>query len=242
MDDNESSPQKQQEDQQGPSKRLKTNDDNVTAAVASKDHLGNMKSANFPIDDDGRPLHLQWKKGDIASRIILVGSCDRATLFATQGLDPSTIQKYTSTRGFLAYTGYPKKKQQKMIEEQSEYNKISIVAVGMGYPMMDFVIRELRSAIIIDEDTPMIIVRVGTCGTPCENVKPGTFVQCYPGSYYCYRNIDSFNNNTGSTSSLGGLDLRLPPYKISTNMVQSNKELSTAIYNACINDECIIQE
>ena len=182
---------------------------------AAAPNLGDMKSANFPMDDEGRTLHLQWRKGDIASRLILVGSADRARLFATQGLNADTVEEHGSSRGFLAFTGFPK---------NHPNTKVSIIAVGMGAPMMDFVIREVRAIV----SGPLIVVRVGTCGTPCEDIEPGTFVQCFPGSYHCSRNIDAWGTPGQA------------PYCIS-KMIPSDEALSKAIYDACMNAPTLTQ-
>ena len=182
---------------------------------AAAPNLGDMKSANFPMDDEGRTLHLQWRKGDVVNRLILVGSADRARLFATQGLNAATMEEHGSSRGFLAFTGFPK---------NHPKTKVSIIAVGMGAPMMDFVIREVRAIV----SGPLIVVRVGTCGTPCEDVEPGTFVQCYPGSYHCSRNVDAW-------STPGQ-----PPYYIS-KMIPSEEALSKAIFDACMNSLTLTQ-
>lgn len=55
---------------------------------------------------------------------------------------------YRSSRGFLTYTGRFKK------------TPISVVSIGMGYPNMDFFVREVRAIV----SGPLVIVRVGTCG------------------------------------------------------------------------------
>ena len=174
---------------------------------------GDMFSANFPMDHEGRTLHLQWRAGEIASRLILVGSTGRARLFATEALEPDTMRQYNSSRGFLAFTGFPKR---------FPDLKVSIIAVGMGFPMMDFVIREVRAIV----EGPLVMVRVGTSGTPQQLVNPGTFVQCWPGSYFCRRNPDAW------------ADERAAPYLMS-KLIRSDEALSHHIFDACTSDEAI---
>ena len=58
------------------------------------------------------------------------------------------VQRYKSNRGFTAYTG------------KYKGSLISIVSIGMGYPMMDFFVREARAIV----NGPMVIIRFGTCG------------------------------------------------------------------------------
>eukprot|EP00877_Chromochloris_zofingiensis_P005897 jgi/Chrzof1/1560/Cz10g12140.t1 len=107
--------------------------------------------ANFPVDTEGRTLHIGTKKGEMANRILSVGSMDRALLIADLLKPPRQgheLFQHLSSRGFLTITGL--------------YNNIpiSIVTTMMGMPNMDFVVRESRAVV----DGQMAIVRLGTCG------------------------------------------------------------------------------
>ncbi|PFH48162.1 hypothetical protein AMATHDRAFT_76870 [Amanita thiersii Skay4041] len=107
-----------------------------------------LKDANFPRTADQRVYHLGLRPGDIANRIIVVGSHTRArTLRALldAGQEPFIL---ASERGFLTITG------------RYKHVPVSIVSIGMGSPNMDFFIREGRECLIGD----MIIVRFGSCG------------------------------------------------------------------------------
>jgi len=135
-----------------------------------------MLSTNFPMDAEGRTLHLNWRRGDVHSRIVLVGSTSRARAFAAS-FDEVTGE-LGSSRGFLAING------------TCGGVSVSIVAVQMGMANMDFVVREL-SAIV---DGPMCLFRVGTCGTPHVSTPIGTFVVATQGAVYVHRNPDAWSS------------------------------------------------
>ena len=107
-----------------------------------------LTDANFPRTADGRVYHLGVRSGEVANRIITVGSPSRARLISTH-LDPIPVPfVLSSERGFLTITG--------------RYGgvPVSIVSIGMGHPNMDFFVREVRECVRGD----MVIVRIGSCG------------------------------------------------------------------------------
>lgn len=114
--------------------------------------------ANFPRDDDGRVYHLGCKRGDVANRILTVGHEKRAELIAEMLDKDQPVKFLHSKRGFHIYTGY--------------YNKVplSIISIGMGRAMMDFLVREARVIV----DGPMLFMRLGTAGTPLVDVPVGS--------------------------------------------------------------------
>lgn len=65
-----------------------------------------------------------------------------------------------SNRGFTTITGKYKGKM------------VTIISIGMGLPMMDFMVRECMYVV----DGPTCIIRLGTCGTPHPDVEIGTFL------------------------------------------------------------------
>ncbi|KAJ1310663.1 hypothetical protein OPQ81_009192 [Rhizoctonia solani] len=104
--------------------------------------------ANFPRTPSGRVYHLGLKYGEIANRIVTVGDPKRArTIAASLDVSPKPFE-LLSERGFLTITG--------------RYHgvPVSVVAIGMGGPNMDFFVREARECLTGD----MIIVRYGSCG------------------------------------------------------------------------------
>jgi len=92
---------------------------------------------------------------------------------------PANVFQYQSKRGFLTITG--------------KYHgvPISIIAVGMGFPMMDFMLREVREVV----DGEMVVIRFGTCGC----IGNGTVgqVAVADSSMAVLRNYDFFVDGTG---------------------------------------------
>ncbi|CAG8545748.1 4313_t:CDS:2 [Acaulospora morrowiae] len=106
-------------------------------------------NANFPKTADGRVYHVGVKQGEVANRIITVGDPSRAQKLA-EWLDKDfPIFQHSSSRGFFTLTG------------KYKGVLVSIIAIGMGLPMMDFFVREVRAI----TDGPLIIIRFGSCGT-----------------------------------------------------------------------------
>lgn len=82
----------------------------------------------FPMCD-GKNLHMDIKKGEIANRIITVGALSRAEKIVSFFDSSSQIFSHSSGRGFSVFTGY--------------FNEVhvSVVSIGMGPSMMDFFVR-----------------------------------------------------------------------------------------------------
>jgi uridine phosphorylase len=107
--------------------------------------LGVMGDVNFPRDEEGRTFHIQAKRGEVANRILTVGSHDRGELIAKHLEHVHTVK---SRRGFVVYTGLYKN------------IPVSVVVSCMGSANMDFVVREIRAVVTGD----MVIFRMGSCG------------------------------------------------------------------------------
>ncbi|KAH7330564.1 purine and uridine phosphorylase [Rhizoctonia solani] len=104
--------------------------------------------ANFPRTPSGRVYHLGLKHGEIANRIVTVGDPKRArTIASAFDVSPKPFE-VLSERGFLTITG------------RYQGVPVSVIAIGMGGPNMDFFVREARECLTGD----MIIVRYGSCG------------------------------------------------------------------------------
>lgn len=134
---------------------------------------------------DGSTYHLGAKKGDIYPRIVTVGSPSRAEAMS-KCLD--TIEKkIISARQFHIYSG--------------KYKNVgvTIVAIGMGAPMMDFLIRE---ASFICEG-PMAVIRVGTCGIFNPLLLPGTVVVASKGCSICYINHGAWTDGCMNATDVG---------------------------------------
>ncbi|KAE9386649.1 purine and uridine phosphorylase [Gymnopus androsaceus JB14] len=120
-----------------------------------------LTDANFPRTADNRVYHLGLKPGEIANRIVTVGSPSRALTIATHLDETPKKFRLESERGFQTITG------------RYKGIPISIVSIGMGAPNMDFFVRETRESITGD----MAIVRLGSCGSLNHSSAPvGTVV------------------------------------------------------------------
>ncbi|KAJ3440600.1 uridine phosphorylase [Anaeramoeba flamelloides] len=121
-------------------------------------HIDDVDSVDLPIDQEGRIYHIGLKKGELANRILTVGDPGRAGRISKQ-LDKVCFE-FQSNRGYYTYTGL------------KNGVPISIVATGMGFPLVDFMVRE--SAEIVDGD--MVFLRFGTCGVVREDIPIGNIV------------------------------------------------------------------
>jgi len=88
--------------------------------------------------------------------------------------DPDNCFELRSPRGFTCYTGAYKGV------------RVSVMATGMGGPMMDFAVRESRAIV----EGPMVMIRLGSCGGVAAAATPGVVVANTPGSVRCSRNVD----------------------------------------------------
>jgi len=170
-----------------------------------------LHSANFPVTDDGRTYHLEMAKGMIANRIITVGDIGRAEKYASFLDKDSIILRHQSARGFYTITG--------------KYNgkAVSIIGIGMGFPMMDFMMRE--ALYCFENGSSVAILRLGTCGTPDEKVSTGDFVIAKD-SISIYRNPDYFTLKHEEKSTEG-----VEPY-IFTLPVSSHPDFQSSLANA----------
>lgn len=74
---------------------------------------------------------------------------------------PSRVAVVHSSRGFVTHTG------------TFGGVPVSIIATGMGLAMADFVARELRACVDATAADPVLLVRLGTCGSMAPNVPVG---------------------------------------------------------------------
>lgn len=125
---------------------------------------------------NGRAMHLGLKKGELAPRIVTVGSLSRAKRMRALLDDPAGAFELASDRGYTTFTG------------EFEGTRVSIVAIGMGTPMMDFFVREARTI----TDGPMVVTRYGSCGGLRLGAKVGSVVVNTAGSLYVQRRVDAF--------------------------------------------------
>ena len=92
----------------------------------------------------------------------------------------------------------------------------------IGFPMMDFVVRECRAVV----DGPMIMVRLGTCGTLDTNIKVGSIVVASEGSILIQRDPDAWSDNTKQHYRFS--NIVLPDVDLSNQLINHLKsELGT---------------
>eukprot|EP01040_Poterioochromonas_malhamensis_P003348 gene3350-3572_t len=130
----------------------------------------------FPLAN-GTTLHMDLKAGDLANRVITVGSPQRAKLISEFFDKDQTTRHFTSSRGFVTYTGFYKGV------------PVSVVAIGMGISMMDFFVRESRAIV----EGPMAMIRYGTCGGISPEANQGKIALASQGSGFIMRNPDAFD-------------------------------------------------
>lgn len=168
------------------------------ATEQHQDHTALYENTNGMPLSGGKTLHMELGVGDLANRIITVGSVSRAKIIASF-FDSAECKCITSSRGFTTVTG--------------TFNgvPVSVVAIGMGASMMDFFVRE--SCAVLRGKTA--IVRFGTCGGISEESHAGTVVVASGGSGLITRNPDAFAYRYESESSAAAADPTVPPYRFS---------------------------
>ena len=120
--------------------------------------MAQVQNANFPMTAEGATYHVGALKGQLASRILTVGDPARAKHLAA--LLDSVQVHFESYRGFTFYTGSYKGV------------RMSIISIGMGYPMMDMMVREVRAV----TEGPLALIRLGSCGSVCGLIPVGSLV------------------------------------------------------------------
>lgn len=164
---------------------------------------------------DGSTYHLGTKAGDLFPRILTVGAQKRAAAIATLFDKDKPVKEVHSSREFHTYSGYFKGV------------GVSIIAIGMGAPMMDFMVREATFV----QPGPMAIIRLGTCGLFKEDLIPGTVVTGGKGSMYVYVNYSHFWGCANDPS----IGKNSPPYLISAP-VPCDKTLNELLTKALKTD------
>lgn len=129
---------------------------------------------HFPVRKNGRTLHLNVLRGDVANRILSVGDSSRAMKISKFFDDPDKVRVVSSDTMFKVFTGTFKGV------------PLSIVATGMGYAMIDFVVREIRHVV----QGPLAMVRLGTCGVVHPDYEAGQLLVATKGSTFIQTNRD----------------------------------------------------
>lgn len=147
--------------------------------------------------------HIESKKEDIASIVIMPGDPLRAKMIAEEFLD--NYKLVNSTRNMLAYTG--------------EFNgvRVTVFASGMGIPSIGIYAYELFKFYDVEK-----IIRVGSCGSLNENVyvkdivlaksatsSTSNFAKVFSGDdKLCYDSSSKLNDTIIKTAQNNNLSLK----------------------------------
>jgi len=141
--------------------------------VTEKQEQSYMKGTDFLTLPDGSCYHLGTKRGEVEQRILTVGSPGRARTIAENCFDDGKIEfEKMSSRLMATFNG------------KFKGVPVSVIAIGMGSPMMDFMVREASYC----QPDPIACIRLGTCGIINTKDKPGTVFTADKGSIYSYVN------------------------------------------------------
>ncbi|CAM9496213.1 unnamed protein product, partial [Ascophyllum nodosum] len=130
----------------------------------------------------------------VANKVITVGSESRCKILAelldkpnvpakddtplspTTGGKENLVSTIQSKRGFVTHTG--------------TFNgvPVSIVMINMGYPNMDFFVREVRAV----TEGPLHIIRLGSCAGLRQDLPVGTIAVASEGSVFIRQNPDAW--------------------------------------------------
>jgi uridine phosphorylase len=136
-------------------------------------------NANFPIDVEGRTYHVEIGPGEVANRIITVGERGRADEIKSYLDADFPITERVSHRQFVTITG-----RYKGVD-------VSIISIGMGFPMVDFFLREIRAV----TTGTIAVIRFGSCGSINGTPSVGSIV-VPRAAFIVTRNYDYFHPST----------------------------------------------
>ena len=153
----------------------------------------------------------------MANNIITVGSESRCDILASLldkhdttatsdiGNPPPTFTR-RSKRGFVTHTG--------------TYNgvPVSIVMINMGYPNMDFLVREIRAVTA----GPLRVVRLGSCAGLRSDLPVGTVAVASEGAFLIRQNPDAWGAEVGAETDGGSV---VEPF-LFHRVVAADEELS----------------
>ncbi|KFG58043.1 phosphorylase family protein [Toxoplasma gondii RUB] len=201
-----------------PERRRSTREDDIQldleASTSSKDR--GMYPDESKVDlrhalllPSGHVYHLGVRRGDVYPRILTVGHTARADFLADSLLEAKRSRlSLTSSRFFKVHSGYYKG------------TKVSIIATGMGAPMIELLMREVSYI----TDGPLAVVRLGTCSLLNPRLRPGCLVVATKGVMGCYNDYTFFDGSMEDGACLKGVS----PYVI-TRPCAPDHELSNRI-------------
>ncbi|CAM9550796.1 unnamed protein product [Discosporangium mesarthrocarpum] len=147
-----------------------------------------LRGNSMPLTWEGRVTHLDLGPGEVANNVVTVGSESRATTLAklldgSSGRDGGpAVTTHRSKRGFVTHTG--------------KYNgvPVSIILINMGYPNIDFLVREVREV----TEGPLRIVRLGSCAALRQDISVGSVAVATEGSILVRQNPDAWGGDGGA--------------------------------------------
>ncbi|QCI23493.1 purine-nucleoside phosphorylase [Buchnera aphidicola] len=146
--------------------------------------------------------HINAKKKDFSDFVLMPGDPIRSKYIAKNYLD--NVIEVTNVRSMLGFTGYYKGR------------RISIMSHGIGIPSCLIYVQEL-----ITEYNVSKIVRIGTCGTVCNNIDLYDLIICLGASTDSNINKSQFQHN--NFSAVANFDLVC-------NLVSSSKNLGIPVH------------
>jgi len=143
--------------------------------TAEQQGVGSLSGANsIPLDADGRAYHFGCRAGEVSNAVLLLADYVLAEEIS-KTFDKLEFKR-VSNRGYTTYTGTYKGA------------RLSIIAVGIGFCMMDFLLHELRRVVT----GPLTFIQIGTAPSPI-NLPLGTAVVVRDAVAYVpdYENFES---------------------------------------------------
>lgn len=154
------------------------------------------------------------KAGQVANRVVTVGDPVRAERIALLLDQEPKPFKLASHRGFLTITG------------KYQGVPVSIIAIGMGFAMMDFFVREVRA--VLEPHEELCVIRLGSCGA-IGQAQVGSLI-IPKEAYSCTRNYDFFLPDSKETEQ----------YRIS-KPVKADAEIRSALLKSLSTDSATTQ-
>jgi purine-nucleoside phosphorylase len=138
-------------------------------------------------------IHIEAKKGEIASTVFMPGDPLRAKFFAETLLQDPV--RFNHVRGMLGYTG------------KYKGQLVSFMGSGMGIPTLMIYTHELFA-----EYGVKTIIRVGTCGAMVEELKIGQLILAMSASTDSHVNKLRFNGQDYAPTA--NFELLLSAYNV----------------------------
>ena len=121
--------------------------------MSTLEHVGSCKGGNtIPLDPEGRPYHYGCTGSEISNYFLICSCYDLAEKCSKLFDSDKTTFIKKSNRGYHTYTGYFNGK------------RISICGFGIGFAMIDFLLREIRAI----TTGKLVFIQIGEAPTPLD--------------------------------------------------------------------------